>query len=335
MMIFKKQGSLLRLSGLVVLSATLISLALPTLSRAESGQAFSISPPVIELKADPGQTVNATIKFTNISSGELLIKTQFNDFGAKDENGDPNIIFDDEQNSAYTLKNWIGTSTPFKIAGKETKTLTFPINVPRDAEPGGHYAVIRFTGISPELEESGVALSASIGSLVLLEVSGNIEEHASLSDFYSATQTAKTGFFESAPITFIQRINNTGNVHIKPTGTVDIYDIFGRKVNSLRVNGDPTDPKNQPRSALPQSVRRFEQSLDDQWMIGRYTAKIHLTYGQGQQALDSEVSFWVIPYKLITGGIIGLIAVFFALRWAIKRYNAHIIKQARKNKRLR
>ncbi len=61
--------------------------------QAENGQAFSISPPLIELNADPGQTVNATIKFSNISNDELLIKNQLNDFGASNESGEPNILF--------------------------------------------------------------------------------------------------------------------------------------------------------------------------------------------------------------------------------------------------
>jgi hypothetical protein len=302
---------------------------------AEAGQAFSISPPIIELKADPGQSVTTSIRFTNISSGELLIKMQFNDFGAKDEAGDPNIIFDDAQTGAFTLKNWITSPAPFKIASKETKTLTFPITVPKDAEPGGHYAVIRFTGSAPDIEESGVALSASIGSLVLLEVSGNIKERATLSDFYSAEKSTKTGFFEGAPVSFTERINNTGNVHIKPTGTVDVYDMFGRKVSSVRVNGDPTDPKNQPKSALPQSIRRFEQAIPDQWMFGQYTAKLHLSYGQGQKALDQSITFWVIPYRLMLGVLAGLVAAFFLLRLGLQRYNAFIIKQARRGRKLK
>lgn len=327
-----------RVVCLLIVAAVLVSAFPQGQARAESGQAFSISPPLIELKANRGQTVNATIKFTNLSGGELVIKTQFNDFGAKDETGEPNIIFDDAQSTTYSLKNWIASPQPFKIAAKETKTLNFPITVPNDAEPGGHYAVIRFTGSAPELEQSGVSLTGSIGSLVLLQVAGDIKEQAELSEFSPATvsykqngdpQYTNTSFFETGPLGFVQRIKNSGNVHIKPTGTIELFNVFGAKVSTIRVNGDPTDPKNPPKSVLPQSVRRFGESTNDAgWLFGYYTAKLNLSYGQGQQQLSQTIGFWVIPYKLIILVLVIGVGLFFLLRTAIRRYNAHIIGKA-------
>jgi hypothetical protein len=166
-----------------------------------SGQAFSITPPLIELQADPGQTVNATLKLTNVSPSELLVKTQFNDFGPKNETGEPNIIFEDNKNTPYSLRRWFASPDPFTLKTAETRTLTFPIAVPKSAEPGGHYAVIRFTGSLPGVEDKGVALSASIGTLVLMRVSGNIQEKAALLDYFSATPKFDTSsFFEFSPV---------------------------------------------------------------------------------------------------------------------------------------
>ncbi|HKX73570.1 MAG TPA: hypothetical protein VJM32_06125 [Candidatus Saccharimonadales bacterium] len=320
-------------------AAVVFATALPVAGvKAEAGQAFSISPPLIELKADPGQTVNATIKFTNVSGGELLIKTQFNDFGAKDESGDPNIIFDDTQSVTYSLRNWIASPQPFKIASKETKTLTFPITVPNDAEPGGHYAVIRFTGTAPDLEQSGVSLTGSIGSLVLLQVAGDIKEDAEMIEFAPATVHTKqngdpeytnTSFFETGPLGFVQRIKNSGNVHVKPTGTVEIFNAFGSKVSTVRVNGDPTNPKDPPKSVLPQSTRRFGETVSDAgFLFGYYTAKVNVSYGQGQKQLTQTINFWVIPYKLIILVVVIGTALFFLLRVGIRRYNQHIIGRA-------
>jgi hypothetical protein len=330
------------LSFCLILGITLLAsllLLVPARVTAEGAQAFSISPPLIELNADPGQTVKASITFTNVSSDELLIKTQVNDFGAKNETGEPNIIFEEDvENTPYSLRQWVVSPPPFKISARESKTIDFPIQVPAQAEPGGHYAVIRFTGSSPALEESGVALTASIGSLVLLQVSGDIQENAQLAEFYSASPGAgrtsgPQSMFEAGPITFVQRIENAGNVHLKPTGTIDVTSMLGRNVASLRVNGEPTNPDDQPKSILPKSIRRFEQTLDKKWMFGRYTATIKLSYGQGQQPLEQTITFWVIPYKIMLLAAIILAALFFGLRLAIRKYNAHIIKKANHNRR--
>lgn len=287
---------------------------------AQNGQAFSISPPLIELKGDPGQTVTASIKLTNISTTELLMKAQFNDFGAKNETGEPNIIFDDTQATNYSLRHWIGAPSPFLIAGQQTKTIDFPITIPADAEPGGHYAVIRFTGTAPELEQNGVALTASIGSLVLLQVSGTVDEEASVAEFFTATpQFAKTGFFETGPVTFVERLKNDGNVHVKPTGTINIFNTFGQKVHSMRVNSDPSDQTNPPKSVLPNSIRRFDQTWDNGFAFGRYRATIELNYGQNSHPLFASTTFWVIPYKTVLIGLASLIALFLLARWAIKK----------------
>lgn len=312
---------------LTVASISAGALALAPTAAAEAGQAFSISPPLIELAAQPGEQAKATIKFTNISDGELLIKTQFNDFGAKDEEGEPNILFDDTDNSTHSLRTWIESPEPFLIQSKETKTVDFPINVPADAEPGGHYSVIRFTGTAPDIEESGVALNASVGTLVFMRVAGDVKEAASVAEFYTANgNLAKQSFFEYAPLNLVQRIKNDGNIHIKPSGTVQVKDMFGRVVSETNVNGVPGDNQNAPRSVLPNSVRRFEQEIGkNQWLFGRYEATINLTYGDNQaKKLTASTSFWVIPYTLIIFGLLGLIALFFGLRFLIRRYNDHI-----------
>lgn len=298
----------------------------------QSGQAFSISPPLIELQADPGKSLTTKIKLTNISNGDLLIKTQLNDFGAKNETGEPNIIFDDVNNSNYSLRQWITSPQPFTLASKESRSIEVKIDVPTDAEPGGHYAVIRFTGTAPELEQSGVALSASIGTLVMLQVSGDIKSSAVVEDFFTANSAGdKRGVFETGPIYFAERIRNNGNVHIKPTGSLTIKDMFGRTVATLRVNGDAQDSKNPPKSALPNSIRRFDQQLDKSWMFGKYQADISLEYDDGK-ILSDTVTFWVIPYRLILLGLVGLAIIVLLAIFGIRRYNAYIIRKAGRRK---
>jgi len=296
---------------------------------AESGQAFSISPPVVELKANRGDEANITIKLTNLSSGPLSIAVETNDFGAKNETGEPNIIFDDSgKDSIYTLKDWVVIPNDFTIQSKETRSVTFPITIPANAEPGGHYGVIRFTGTTAGGDSQQVALSASIGSLVLLQVNGTITTSASIEDFYTANADfSKNSFFESSPLQVVSRIKNTGNVHIKPTGTVEITDMFGKKISTIRMNGDPNDEKNRPGSILPQSIRRFNSELKDMQLFGRYTATMKLTYGDGK-TLEKSTEVWVVPYRqiLIVLAVLAILAV--GLVFGLKRYNAYIIKKA-------
>ncbi len=291
---------------------------------ANSGQALELSPPVIELNANPGQTVTAEIKIRDVSNSTLVVRGKADDFGAGDENGDPKVLLDETAATRYSLKFWINSVPDLNLVPREIKTVTVRINVPKNAEPGGHYGVVRFTGTPPGLEGQGVALSASIGALILLKVSGPVTEKIELVDFYATTGATKEGsLFERGPITLVERLKNTGSVHVKPTGSIDITDIFGHLVDVVPVNQPP-------RNILPDSIRKFNQIWNQKWLFGRYHAQANLSYGAEHKVLVAGTVFWVIPYKLIILVLVILVVGFFVLRRAIRSYNQRIIAKSRK-----
>src|SRR5579872_6683381 len=56
------------------------------------GQALEIAPPVVELTANPGQSINTQIYLRDISSGPLIVSGEADDFAAAGENGTPKIL---------------------------------------------------------------------------------------------------------------------------------------------------------------------------------------------------------------------------------------------------
>jgi hypothetical protein len=296
-----------------------------------AGQALVIAPPLIYLKVDPGQTKTAQIKIRDVSDQALTVTNEVNDFVAEGESGTPKVLLNESAPDPYSLKNWVTPLPQLQLQPHQIKVLTVTFNIPKNASPGGHYGVIRFTGGAPSLSGSGVGLSASIGSLVLLTVSGNIKESLSVKTF-DVSKNGKAGsLFQSAPLVFTERINNTGNIHEQPTGLVTIKDMFGRKLATLPVNQPPGN-------ILPASTRKFTQNLDKsvigtKHLFGRYTAALSLTYGTGNnKTVTAKMSFWVIPFKTIGIVIVVLIIGFFALRYAIRRYNEAVVKRANRRR---
>ncbi len=330
-----KKVTLLTMSSLS-LSAIIIGLVAPLHSVAalpstnNSGQALEIGPPVMNLAGDPGQTIKATISLRDISSGNLIVKGQINDFIASGEDGTPKILLDDSTTSPYSFKSWVAPLPALTLKTRELKQLPVTIRIPTNASPGGYYGVVRFTATAPELDSTGVSLSASLGALVLLTVNGQAKEQLSVQEF-SINNGGKAGtLFEAAPLTFVTRLHNTGNIHEQPAGIVTITDMFGKKVATLGVNQPPRD-------ILPQSIRKFESKLDNtvignRVLFGMYHAELSLHYGANKQTVTSSMTFWVIPYTLILIIILVLVSGFFALRFAIKRYNRHIIQRAHQSK---
>jgi hypothetical protein len=319
-------------SSAEVFAATTPPKAAPPPPPPNFGEALEIAPPVIYLSLNPGQTVKTQIFLRDISSGPLVVGGQANDFTAAGEDGTPKILLDNEDNNnPYSMKSWVVAPATLNLVPKEVKTMAITINVPKDASPGGHYGIIRFTATPPSLKSSGVSLSTSLGALMLVTVSGPVTEKLTLQEF-SVNHGGKTGtVFQSGPLTFVQRIKNEGNIHEQPTGQANITDMFGRKVGTVNINLPP-------RNILPQSTRKFEDSLDKsvigkRRLFGHYSAKLTVTYGKDKKTLTSTLGFWIIPYRLIAIIIALLIAGFFALRFAIRRYNRFIIGQSGRRRR--
>ncbi len=300
-----------------------------------SGQALEIAPPVINLTADPGQVIKTQISLRDVSSGKLLVKGQVNDFVAAGEDGTPKILLDEENDepNPFSIKSWVAPLPELVLEPRQIRNLPVTITVPKNAAPGGYYGVVRFTATPPELEGTGVSLSASLGSLVFVRVNGEAKEAMEIEEF-SINKDGKTGtFFESTPINFVERLKNTGNLFQQPSGQVSITDMFGKKIAAVNVNLPP-------RNVLPASIRKFEQPLDssvigNKKLFGRYTAELKLTYGTNKQTISETITFWVIPYKLIAIVLVALIGGFFLFRFLIRRYNQRIIGKAYNSRRRR
>jgi hypothetical protein len=311
--------------GLVAIMLIALGLPLSGVGAQQAGQGLEISPPLIDLQVDPGQVIETEIRLRNVTEEALVARAQYNDFVAGDnEDGNPRFLLDDSptgEQSPYSIKDWLNTIPEIKLDAGEQKTVKVTINVPEDAAPGGHFGVIRFTGAPPEVDESAVTLSASVGTLVLLTVAGDIQEQAGIAEIYTSQNNKKRILYEYGPISITTRVENTGNVHVQPQGTLVVRDMFGRVVESFTFNETKGN-------ILPESVRKFENRYNKKLLFGKYTVQADVVYGKDKTIVSASSTFWVIPYKLV---IIGLVVIALLIL-AIKKYNRYIVNRAQKGR---
>ena len=308
--------------ALASLTVSISILQAPVRALDTGGQGIQVSPVLIDLNADKGNEYNLKLTVTNVTAGSLALKSSIDDFRAKDETGEPKIITDpNDVQQTYSMKSWVTPIPSFTLKSKESRQITATVQIPANAEVGGHYGVIRFSGVPPELQDANVALSASVGVLLLARVGGDsIKESASVIEF-NANRNSKNGsIFKASPVTYFERIQNTGNIHVKPTGNIVVKNTFGAVADTLTVNEPPTH-------ILPHSTRTFTPVSTKSLPPGRYTASLNLAYGTNAATLSAQTTFWVIPYKLILG-LFGLIAIMLLLgRIWLKRHNAKVIRK--------
>lgn len=237
-----------------------------------AAQGLQVSPTRVEInQINPGEARTFTVTVMNVTSSDLTYGTRVADFSANDETGSPSLSYLNDTDSSISMSSWItGLPVSLSLKARESKEIPVQVNVPSNAELGGHYGAILFPGIETDINSSGVGLSASTGVLVLVSVgdTSKITEEAGLKEFYTAHNDKQTGFFEASPIDFVVRIENTGNVHVKPAGSIEVSDIFGNVVDKIDVNS------NQNSNVLPDSIRKFVVRMEKLWLFGRYTANL-------------------------------------------------------------
>lgn len=286
-----------------------VLLAQAHFTRAESNssaQAIQITPVIKELSVNRGESYTIQLSIRNMTAKDMVFEPVVNDFRAKDESGTPRIILGEPVlPTNISMTSWVESIGPISLAANQTKIIDVRLSVPETAEPGGYYGVIRFSGAASASSGSNVSITASSGTLLLIRVNGKISQKLEIKELFSMRGAKHSGVFEKAPIIIVERIYNPSNIHLKPVGEVIIKDMFGRQISSLKINENGGH-------ILPLSTRRFEQTLNNKRMIGKYTAKINLSYGTEGQSLMGTISFWVIPYKIIAVTLVLLIVILWA-----------------------
>ncbi len=295
------------------------------------GNALKISPVRQDLTMDPGTSKKLVVFITNVTSVTTTLHMAINDFVASgDESGKPSVILDENQYApTHSFKQFATPVKDFTLKGNETKEIDVAVNIPKTAPGGGYYGAIRFEPASASGDRS-LNLSASVGSLVLLKVNGTITEKMTVASF-DVQQNKKSAFFftSSKGLTNVVRFQNSGNVQLEPFGKV-ILKRFGKQVAEYEINNES------PRgSVLPDSIRRFDTSLNKVSSFGKFTLSGNFGYGSSGQLVSASATFYVIPVTmiiLIGAAIVGLVILIFVLPKLIRSYNSRIIRNANRRR---
>lgn len=297
-------------------TAILVSFVLTT----GMAQAFSLSPPIVDMQVETGKPVQGTLRIANTTDRVRTYHVSAENFVARGEEGQQDFISDANHTG---LASWIiPQDASVTLEPNEVRDFSYTIAVPSNAPPGGHYAALFFSNVAEGTqEESRVGVGAKTGALFLIRVSGTIREDARLESFRVGSPTRTNRL----PVSFELRVRNLGNVHLRPEGNIVVTNMLGRV--SARV---PLNPEG--RAVLPNSVRRIETTwtrssgtdpegfgaeIVNEWKnfaFGKYTAELDATYGATKSPLEGRVTFWIFPWRITLIVIIAAIAFFFASR---------------------
>lgn len=279
-----------------------VGLSLPV-AIANAQVSVSLYPVSFRYDIPRGSSQTGVITVSNPSDTTLALQIETENFSG----GDGGTVEYAPDGAKYGLLSWMTVDkTPFTLGPGQKKEVPFTVNVPQNAEVGGHYGTILFRASSADGTDgaggSSIGISGRIGSIILVSVPGDAKKSGEL------ISVTTPGFLQYGPLTVNAEYKNTGSVHYVTKGTATFKGIFGKRTVTF-----------DEKTILPDVQRNTTAKLDKTWLIGPIFTTATLEAGDGtkQSMSTTTFAFPVIP-GLIT--IFAILAIAFLVRTAKKKF---------------
>jgi hypothetical protein len=276
--------------------------------------AAGVSPTVLELTGLPGETIESSISIINTNASDQVYYLDLLGFASSGETGAPTFF---DAPVGDHLVRWIKFRSDSVTAPALSKgDVAFTVSIPDSIPAGGYYAAITVSQAPADIvATNGAIIEAKTASLVLLRVGGAVKESLALLDLTTGGDS-----LGMPPQVFRYRLQNQGNVHLTPTGSITLTNWFGKTIQRL-------DANRYNDRVLPSSTRAYEvySRPDMSWgeiisyqlsnlAFGKVKATLDLSYGSSG-SITSSINFWIIPWQLLI--TLGVMATISALVFRI------------------
>ncbi len=295
----------------VVLASILATLIVgifftPSAHAASAVRQLTITPLRSEYTIPAGTTQKGTITLKNTGTEALDVTLDAEAFKVINQNYDYSF----QPNS--TLGTWVGFSSDnFELAANTSKDVSYSLNIPLDAEPGGKYLGL-FASSVPSDDVSTIVPVERVGSLLYLTIPGGTTQTGKLLGLNAPSVVFGTSSWNAT-------IQNSGTNHFRSTYSVTLGDVFGRKLSAT------TDS----RLILPQTVRLVSASMSAPQWIGIYKTTYDFSLGDSPDAIQTKW-FVNLPPLQVAALVIILLALVFLVIKTVRRLARH----SKKNKKI-
>lgn len=292
---------------ILFLFASLFSLFLliPLSAYAEQS-GLQISPLTFNFDVEKGGQTTGKIIVTNLNDQAIDYQIEAEDFAKVSDEGAPSFAGVVASEDISTLSSWIEFSGEVsgQIAAKDSIDVNFVINIPKDAEPGGHYAAIFAKHINKTAEGSTeIGVSSRVGTLILVSVPGAVSKDAEITEFDPPS------FLWRGPVDFSMKVSNTGSVHYDSQGKIIINPIFGSQ-NEVDMG---------THTIIPDNARSYTGNWNKRFPFGYYTVTAQATNGAGELVSVKRV-IWALPLEIVIPAIILLVIIIWTFKGLKRKY---------------
>ena len=211
---------------------------------AAANDVFSVEPyspedsaqrPWFVFSVQPGQTLQDIVTVQNFSTDPLSLVLYSSDGITIPGGGGFAPLREDE--TPTDAGTWLTLPTDeITLDAEEGANIPFEIEVPIDAEPGDHAAVIVASDPEGAVGESDDPVNVSVrnrlGARVYIRVAGPLEPSLRVDDITVVHDRPVNPFADgTATITYV--VSNTGNIRLSEVIQVKVNGLFGRNLKTL------------------------------------------------------------------------------------------------------
>lgn len=286
---------------------------------AQNSAGVGIKPATIEDLVNPGEVRDYSFTVSNLSRSDTTYYLFTRDIVGVREGGVPIFANEGAERTGFELAEWISLPvSEFQIPAGGSQEVSFTLTIPDGASPGSHFGGIFISVEPPRLRESGAGVGYEVANIISMRIAGDAVEKAELRSFSTDNYV-----YGKPEVEFTATVKNEGNVLVRPTGPLEVFNMFGSRVALLSVNDSEA-------GVFPGTEREFKIIWQDEGPgFGRYESVISLVYGidGSKSTISSTVSFWVLPMNII-GPALGVLAfLLLSVYLGVKLYVRRLVQQ--------
>lgn len=315
----------------------------------DSNFSLQVTPSPLVASLNPGQQTTLELTIRNTSTAKQSLKMGLSSFKVDEDSGEI-VLGNDEPEDAKSIVSF--SQPTFDLEAGEVLTQKIIVDTPQDAAFTYTFAttISRAKPVKPS--GSGTAIEGSVAVFTLL----NVDRPGAERKFELSELATNKRVYEYLPAEFSVKLKNTGNTLVQPKGNIYIqrgkdsanpitvmplnpnsgYILpnTNRTLKSDWKDGFPLyEQVSDGDSGQTKHVLTWDWSKLSQIRIGKYTAKVVAVYDDGQRDVPvvAEVSFWVIPWRII-GAILIVLIIFTVGIVTMIRKSTKLVKRRKSTK---
>jgi hypothetical protein len=234
---------------------------------------ISLSPSVVTLSGQPGQSHRQTLRLTNHTSRELAFRLEAQD-----------VVVDDGRRTFVAAGERAGSVAATAVFSPKdivippgaVGTAEVTITMPRQSSVRGVAAVFR--GQTIVGSQAGVAMTASLGSLITFTLSDDIRLQAADPDVSQQSDTNN--------LAVTKWVTNVGSEPVVASGAVAFLNEAGALIGKVGV---------EPQRMMPGERLPFRAEFPSVLPPGRYRAVLSLEYDDHARKVLTRTAEFAVP----------------------------------------